>query len=281
MDPATETLTPPAAQPDGEDVIVITAEDGRTFRVPREVVPSVEDLVIEDDTPVERLLFEMLMRLLTESLYSSWPGPGDGRTFLAVANVGLFYAWKKPPLVPDVMLSLDVQPGDLKIKENNSYFTWLFGKPPDVVFEFVLDRRGGEDTHKLREYAQIGVPYYVIYDPDNLLRGGELRAFGLRHGRYEAIDPCWFDSVGLGLMFWEGVYAGNKGVWLRWCDREGHPIPTGREQAEQALSKTEQARTEVALARTEAEQARKTADEERQRSERLQAQLRALGKEPS
>ncbi len=36
---------------------------------------------------------------------------GEGRTFLALANVGLFHELHEPPHVPDVMLSLDVQRG--------------------------------------------------------------------------------------------------------------------------------------------------------------------------
>jgi Uma2 family endonuclease len=226
-----------------------------------EDIPNPDVLVIEDGKPADNLFAEKQQRLLTEPLYSSWPGPGEGRTFLALANVGLFYAVREPPLAPDVMLSLDVRPGeDLSRKENRSYFLWVMGKPPDVVIEFVSDRRGGEATHKMRQYARIGVPYYVFFDPKERLGRGVVQAFGLREGKYEALNMSWLPAVGLGLTLWEGVYEEQSGRWLRWCDQQGAIIPTGRERAEQE---------------------RQRAEQERQRAERLAAQLRALGVEPA
>src|SRR5262249_678015 len=146
---------------------------------------------------------EKHMRLLTEPLYSSWPGPGDDRPFVALANVGLFHTWKRPPLVPDVLLSLDVlQPSDLSQKENLSYFVWLRGKVPDVVCEIVSYREGGEDTDKLVDYARLRIPYYVIFDPDDELGGGILRAFELSGRTYKPISitpRIWLPEVGLGL----------------------------------------------------------------------------------
>jgi hypothetical protein len=70
------------------------------------------------------LFAEKQHRLLTRAPYSSWAGPGEGRSFMVFANVGLFFAEKQPPLVPDVMLSLDVpQDRDLSRKENRSYLS--------------------------------------------------------------------------------------------------------------------------------------------------------------
>ena len=72
------------------------------WEIPR---PDVSGLIIQDDTPVDNLLHEKQMRLLTEPLYSSWE---TDRPFLALANVGLFHEPKQTPVGPDVMLSLDV-----------------------------------------------------------------------------------------------------------------------------------------------------------------------------
>lgn len=73
-----------------------------------------------------------------------------------------------PPLVPDMFLSLDVRVGDEDwwLKENRSYFIWVHGKPPDVVVEVVSNEKGGELDRKMREYAWMGIPYYVVYDPE-------------------------------------------------------------------------------------------------------------------
>ena len=63
------------------------------------VIPNLDDLVTEDDKAVDNIYTEKLYRLLTEPLYSSWAGPGEGRSFLALANVGWFHTYGQPPLV--------------------------------------------------------------------------------------------------------------------------------------------------------------------------------------
>ena len=217
-----------------------SAAGGEQFALDPEDMPNLDNIVIEDGKPVESIFAEKQLRLLTEPLYTSWPGPGEGRPFLALANVGLFYDFKTPPVVPDVMLSLDVSPAaDLSVKGNRSYFTWLRRKAPDVVIEIVSDKRGGEDTLKLLDYARIGVPYCVVFDPEHHLGPETLRGFLLRVRIYEPVSLDWMPQISLGLRLWEGVYEGQPAQWLRWCDRNGTPIPNGREQAEQAQQKIE------------------------------------------
>src|SRR5437588_11279305 len=65
--------------------------------------PNIDHLVMEDDTPVDSIFTERQESLLVEPLYSSWAGPGEGRPFLALADVGLFYSVEKPAVVPDCM----------------------------------------------------------------------------------------------------------------------------------------------------------------------------------
>src|SRR5207249_2247748 len=136
----------------------------------------------------------------------SWPGPGEGRPFMALANVGLFYAPGMPHLVPDVMLSLDVKGGELSIREHRSYFVWVLEKSPDVAIEIVSDKQGGETTHKLKSYARMGVSYYVVFDPDERLGSGILQGYGLREGEYVPVAPSFLPTVGLGLTLWQGKY---------------------------------------------------------------------------
>ena len=122
------------------------------------VMPDIQDLVTEDDTPVDNMPSEKQQRLLTEPLYSSWAGPGAGRPFLAAANVGVFPQPRNPAIVPDVFVSLDVQVAEnWWDKEHRSYFVWEFGKTPDLVVEIVSNRRGREDGVKKATYAEIGV----------------------------------------------------------------------------------------------------------------------------
>jgi hypothetical protein len=74
-----------------------------------EALTDVQSLITEDDVPVDNLPSEKHQRLLTEPLYSAWTGPGEGRTFLAAANVGMFAQLRNPAIVPDMFLSLDVE----------------------------------------------------------------------------------------------------------------------------------------------------------------------------
>jgi Uma2 family endonuclease len=222
--------------------------------VPVELRPVVDHLVTEDDTPVDNFFSEKQQRLLTEPLYSSWTETAGQRSFVAASNVGLFFAVRRPPLVPDVLLSLDVElPADLHPKSHRSYFVWEYGKPPDVVIEVVSNREGGEDSEKLIAYARVGIRYYVIFDPERLLGPEMLRIYRLEAREFHKMDePIWFPDVGLGLRVWQGCYEDHDSTWLRWVDAEGAPISTGRERAES----------------------------ERQRADRLAEKLRQLGVAP-
>jgi Uma2 family endonuclease len=252
-------------------------------------LPDLDELIAMDITPVASIFTERQQRLLTEPLYSSWPGPGEGRPFLALANVGLFYKEKTPAVYPDGLLSLGVAPPpeNLRAKENHSYFLWIVGKPPDAVVEVVSDRRGGEDGFKMRTYARIGVSNYVIYDPDNFLGQGVLRAFVLHGRKYEPTDPGWLPDIGLGLKEWTGDFEGSHDTWLRWCDREGHFIPTGDERAVEAQRRAdderrraEEAQRQADDERRRAEEARRQADQATEKARRLAEKLRELGIDP-
>ena len=232
------------------------------------VIPDISDLVTEDDTPVDNFFSAELQRLLVETLYSSWAQTCD-RKFVADANVGIFSAIKRPPIVPDMFLSLDVEvERDFRQKSNRSYFVWEMGKPPDVAIEVVSNQFGNELGSKLRDYASICVSYYVVFDPLSKLSDRLLQVFGLHEGRYQELSPVlgennqalfWLEQVELGLLIKSGEYEGKQDVWLRWCDRNGVMYLTGSELAKQA---------EASL------------NQERQKSERLVEQLKNLGFEP-
>jgi hypothetical protein len=256
----TETNLPAAPNPASAALPTVDTNGDAAYEIPAWAIPDYDKIVVEDNAPVESVFAEKQFRLLTESLYTSWAGPGEGRTFAAFANVGLFMMMDQPPVVPDVMVTLDLTPRDPLQRENRSYFIWVVGKAPDVVVELVSDRRGGEDGDKKAHYAASGVPYYVIFDPEEWLGSGMLRSFELKGRTYQPLADHWLPDVRLGVKLWEGAYENTPALWLRWCDREGRPIPTGAER--------------VAIEQERAEQ-------ERQRRERLEAQLRALGQEPT
>ncbi|WP_416674509.1 Uma2 family endonuclease [Egbenema bharatensis] len=247
---------------------------------------DISHLTIEDDTPVDNFQSEVQQRLLVEPLHSSKVLP---LPFLAAANVGLFYKLKGDPIVPDVLLSLGVQRAeDLSQRRNRSYFVWEFGKVPDICLEIVSNQEGdelslsqksqqkGKPSCKKEIYAQIGVPYYVVFDPlrqiqdETEMNGALLRVWTLTAGQYDELTPpegidvveqsVWLETVGLGLTLWQGAFEDDvPRLWLRWCDESGQVIPTGAEQAESE---------------------RQRAESERQRADRLAEKLRELGINP-
>jgi len=276
-----------ASEAQQDDAMIITEVD-------------ISHLVIEDDTPGDNFQSAKQQRLLVEPLYSSeW----SAVPFLADSNIGIFYGLYQPPIVPDTFLSLRVQlASDWSQKQHRTYLVWQMGKVPEVCIEIVSNQEGSElalsrkaqregKTQSKREiYAQMGVPYYVVFDPSRQIQGelemrdALLRVWTLNGGRYveltsesgivEVGQPVWLEPVEIGLVLWEGTFEEDvTRVWLRWCDRDGQVIPTGAERAEQAEIQLE-------AERQRAETERQRAEAERQRAEQLAARLRALGINP-
>jgi hypothetical protein len=73
--------------------------------LPVELRPSIDHILTEDGAPVDNQFSEKQQRLLTEILYCSWQ---PQEPFVAMSNVGLFFAVRTPPFVPDVLVSLGV-----------------------------------------------------------------------------------------------------------------------------------------------------------------------------
>ncbi len=226
--------------------------------------PNIDHLITEDDTPVDNIFSEKQQRLLVDSLYSSWK---PGRPFVAFANVGVFHSIHEQAIVPDALLSLDVQVADdLWEKGHRSYFCWEFGKPPEVVVEIVSNKKGGEVDKKFKIYAAVGAWYYVIFDPQAFVQNTKLRIYELSAGEYIPRLDDSLARIGLKVKLWDGVFEQARDRWLRIYDAEDRLLLTGAERAEQECER--------------AEQERERAEQELQRAERLAAQLRALGIEP-
>jgi Uma2 family endonuclease len=254
--------------------------------------PNTDHLVIEDDTPVDNFQSAKQQRLLVDSLYSSQMLPAP---FVADANVGIFGSIVQEGVAPDVFVSLGVKmPGDWSQRENRTYFVWQFGKLPEVVIEIVSNKKGNElvakepgKLSKKESYAQMGIAYYVVFDPLQQLQEPEqmngqlLKVFVLTGRHYtELPTPFWLEDVGLGLTLWEGEFEQVLGVWLRWCDRAGQVISTGAEDRnlERQRADAEKERADAEKERADAEKGRAEAAEAKTRL--LADRLRAMGINP-
>ena len=227
-----------------------------TIAAEEAIFPDPNQLITEDDRPVDNFASAKQQRLLVSSLYSGLSSSG----FLAESNVGIYHTSKQPAIVPDVFVSFDVEvPTDWWDKPNRCYLVWNFGKPPEVVVEIVSNKVGSELETKLQDYEKMRVSYYVLYDPSGQLGEEKLRVFELRGRYYFEISEFWLEHVNFGVTIWEGEFEGRTDSWLRWCDRQGNVLPTGDEIAKQERQKAEQ---------------------ERQRAERLAELLRDQGIDP-
>ncbi len=256
----------------------LTVEESEYPSVYQGYTLDLTHIVTEDDEPVDNIFSAIQQRLLVEPLYSSWTGPGEERPFFAESNIGVFYLLKAPPLVPDALLSLDVEADpDIWAKEHRSYFIWEFGKPPDVVVEVVSNKIGNEDTSKLDKYARMKVSYYVIYDPDKRLSENVLKVYRLNGYEYQLHSGEQLPGIHIGLRLWEGIYSEMGTTWLRWIDEQGNLILTGKELAERETARSLQAHAEAVRAKADAIQAHAEKEAAIQRAEKLAERLRQMG----
>ncbi len=223
------------------------------LELPYDLSALTRSLVTEDDQPVDNLFSAKQRRLLVEPLYSSWHPPvldeeAEPRQFLADSDVGIFSSPHLPPLAPDMFLSLDVAPNpEYLADQHRSYFVWEYGKAPEVAVEIVSNRKGKEMEEKFRRYAQMGIGYYVVFDPFRVLREEPVLVHEVIFGgrRYRRRPDFDLPELKLSLQLWHGVFEGVTDEWLRWCDAEGNLIPTGAERANVAEAELEKLRAEL------------------------------------
>ena len=243
---------------------------------------NMENLITEDDEPVDNIFSEKQQRLLGAPLYKNWNS--RGRRFLALANVGIFDSrLENKVIVPDVFLSMDVSLTKEKwIKEHKSYIMAQFKKAPEIVIEIVSNTIGAEEGKKKQEYAALGVRYYVVFDPMQEINKQVLSIYQLdKQKKYQAYIGAIFPGIGLGLKLWEGIYEDKSAFWLRWVDEQGKMIPTGDERADVAEERAELAEKQSAKDKERAELAEKQSAKDKEYTDKMAAMLRQMGIDPS
>lgn len=242
-------------------------------------LPTAEELPHTDDTPVESDLQSKIANLLRDVLYLIWGSRNDW--FFGI-DIGLYYDPDAPAIAPDGFLSLGVE-GD-KGGENlrPSYAIWEEnGVIPILAIEVVSKTPGSEYKRKKKEYANIGIKYYVIYAPLRR-RKPRFTIYKLEKGQYRPLqeNPVWLPEVGLAIGTGMGTYQRTTREWLYWYDEGGSRYPTQEEarlRAEQAQLRAEQA--QLAAQQTAAEErAMRLAAEEQ--ATQLAARLIELGIDP-
>ncbi|HBB34892.1 MAG TPA: hypothetical protein DDZ80_06215 [Cyanobacteria bacterium UBA8803] len=231
---------------------------------PLQYLPTAEELPDSDDTPVDNELQNLIPNLLRAILALNWADRMDW--FLGI-DMGVYYDPGKEAIVPDGFLSLGVERFKGGGKLRLSYVLWQENYiVPSLVLEVVSKKPGSEYDRKMTKYAEIGVLYYVIYNPDYGRRDkhSAFEVYRLVDGIYESQkgNPVWMPEIGLGIGCEVGTHEGYVREWLYWYDQEGNRFPAPDQVIEQE--------------RQRAEQEHQRAEQERQRAEKLLQQLDSL-----
>jgi hypothetical protein len=136
----------------------------------------------------------------------------------------------------------------------------------------------------MADYAQLGVKYYVLYNPEYSKRDRHepWEVYQLERGRYQlqSGEPFWIPEIGLGIGRVQGTLGGIWREWLAWYDAAGTPYPLPQElirhlqgQLRQERQRAEQERQRAEQERQRAEQERQRAEQERQRSKQMEQAL--------
>jgi Uma2 family endonuclease len=226
-----------------------------------------------------QLLIPYLLRAI---LTLNWADRMDW--FLGV-NMGIYYDPEKPAICPDAFLSVGVPrvrpDGRLRL----SYPIWQeHGVVPQWVLEVVSQTPGNEYSDKMDKYADMGVLYYTVYNPDYWRRDrhNPFEVYRLIDGDYvrQTGNPIWIPAVGLGIGYGAGTYDQVTREWLYWYTEAGERLPAPdnviereRQRAEQERQRAEQERQRAEQERQRAEQERQRAEQERQRANQAEQQL--------
>ena len=220
--------------------------------------PDTSNMILEDDEPLDSFINEKQQRLLTAVFYSGAKLPIE-KPFVAAANVGLFATPAKAGIAPDAFLSLGIHAADdWWQRKVRSYLFWEFGKSPDIVIEVISPTPGNELGSKLTDYANLRIPYYVVYDPLKKVGENTLRVFQLTGRSYVAKTDSQFADCNIGLTLWEGTFEDINATWLRWCYPDGKVIPTGDELA--AIKDTQLSQKDAELSQKDTQLSQKDAE---------------------
>lgn len=208
---------------------------------PLQYLPTAEELPDTDNIPVDNELQILLPTLLRAILALLWADRTDW--FLGV-NLGIYYATEKSAIGPDGFLSLGVQ----RFKSERGRLSYVLWQENNVVPQWVLEvvskTPGDEYDDKLTIYAEMGVLYYVIYNPDYWRRDKHdpFEVYKLINGVYvcQQGEPFWMPEIGLGIGRTQGTYEGWTREWLYWYTQQGEHYPTPDDRVQQAEQKANQ-----------------------------------------
>jgi len=193
-------------------------------------LPSAKDLPDSDDTPVDNELQNLIPNLLQSILAMIWSQRWD---WYFGVDMGIYYDPKKSAIVPDGFLSIGVP----RIRDENlrlSYVLWEEEAVPILALDVISKTSNQEYTKKKEIYQEIGIQYYVIYNPQRK-RKPALEVYILNNQEYVLLgnqSPIWLKEIGLSIVKEIGTYQGITREWLYWYHKNGERLLTPEERVQ-------------------------------------------------
>ena len=192
------------------------------LQVNRKNLPPSSELADSDDIPVDNEDQNWVPNVLLALLKYLW---GERTDWFFGVDMGVYHDTgvnPRVPVVPDGFLSLGVERRKNN-KSRRSYVMWEEGDiAPMLALEVVSWTPGGEYDQKMTIYQNLGVLYYVIYNPEFWRRDGHqpLEIYRLLEGQYQLQigEPYWMPEIGLGIGRCQEVSGTIEQEILSWFD---------------------------------------------------------------
>jgi Uma2 family endonuclease len=196
-------------------------------------LPTSAELPCSDDTPVDNENQNFIPNLLLFLLKFIWGKRSDWFFGVDMAIYHTTGVSPQVPVVPDGFLSLGVE----RFKGKNlrkSYVVWEENNVvPIFVLEIVSLTYNDEYDTKMEIYANLGVWYYVVYNPEYWRRDQHqpFEVYRLVDGKYQLQigEPFWMPEVGLGIGRSQYRDGEMELEALYWCDLQGTRYQTAEE----------------------------------------------------
>ncbi len=250
---------------------------------PHQILPTIDELIHTDDTPVDNEKQNLIPNFLLSTLLILW---GHRLDWYLGVDMAIFHPYKdnpKDPIVPDAFLALGVerQPDPAG---RLSYRVWDEGQVPILALEMISQTYNDEFGDKQKEYARMGVRYYVVYIPPPLKRKGHeaFEVYRLEGSQYVRMpgDPVWLDEIGLGIGTGSIQLGQVTYDCLFWYDQDGNPYYPPELEVEKMARQLERLEQRWLQAEQQRIQAEQQLEQEQQVNQKLRDYLRSLGLDP-
>ena len=197
-------------------------------------LPTSAELPCSDETPVDNEEQNFIPNFLLFLLEFIWADRQDW--FWAVDMAVYHNTGVSPdiPVVPDGFLSLGVE----RLRSSGPRRSYVVWEENDIVpilaLEIVSKKYGNEYDSKKKIYANLGVLYYAIYNPEYWRRDKHRpwEIYRLVNGTYrlQTREPFWMPEIGLAIGRATIQTSGLERQVLTWYDRRGIRYLTPEEQ---------------------------------------------------